>query len=45
MDILYREKALGYGISNFCRVPGLNDSPLLIEALKELILKGIGYRG
>ena len=41
MDILYREKALGYGISNFYRVPGLNDSPLLIEALKEIVLKEI----
>lgn len=39
MDILYREKALEYGISNFYRAPALNDHPLLIEALKEIVLQ------
>ena len=39
MDILYREKAKGYGISNFYRVPALNDSPLLIDALKDIVLQ------
>lgn len=39
MDILYREKAHEYGIPNFYRVPALNDHPLLIEALKEIVLQ------
>jgi len=39
MDILYREKAVEYGISNFYRAPALNNSPFLIEALKELVLQ------
>lgn len=38
MDILYKEKAREYGITNFYRVPALNDSPLLIDALKEMVL-------
>jgi len=41
MDILYREKAVEYGISNFYRAPALNNSPFLIEALKELVLQQI----
>jgi len=39
MDILYREKAKGYGISNYYRVPALNDSPLFIKALKDIVLQ------
>ncbi len=39
MDILYREKAQEYGISNFCRAPALNDSPLFIEALKDIVFQ------
>lgn len=39
MDILYREKAQEYGISNFYRVSALNDSPLFIEALKDIVLQ------
>lgn len=42
MDILYKEKAIGYGIPNFYRAPALNDSPLLIDALKEIVLKEVG---
>ena len=38
MDILYKEKAREYGITNFYRVPALNDSPLLIDALKEMVV-------
>lgn len=38
MDILYREKAKKFGILNFYRVPALNDSPLFIEALKDIVL-------
>jgi len=38
MDILYKEKARDYGITNFYRVPALNDSPMLIDALKEMVL-------
>ena len=41
MDILYREKAIEYGISNCYRAPALNNSPFLIEALKELVLQQI----
>ncbi|MBI5756222.1 MAG: ferrochelatase [Nitrospirae bacterium] len=39
MDILYKEKAMAYGITNFYRVPALNDSPLLIDALKDIVLQ------
>ncbi len=39
MDILYKEKAIGYGISDCYRAPALNDSPLLIEALKDIVLQ------
>lgn len=39
MDILYKEAALRYGIKHYYRAPALNNSPLLIEALKELVLK------
>lgn len=39
MDILYKEKAKGYGISNYYRVPALNDSPLFIDALKDIVLQ------
>jgi ferrochelatase len=42
MDILYREKAARYGISNCYRAPALNNSPLLIEALKDIVLKSHG---
>ncbi|MCC7203355.1 MAG: ferrochelatase [Nitrospirae bacterium] len=38
MDILYKEKAGEYGITNFYRAPALNDSPLLIDALKEMVI-------
>lgn len=38
MDILYKEKAREYGITNFYRAPALNDSPLLIDALKEMVI-------
>ena len=38
MDILYKEKARAYGITNYYRAPALNDSPLLIDALKEMVL-------
>jgi len=44
MDILYREKAIEYGIPNFYRAPALNNSPFLIEALKELVLQQIAGR-
>lgn len=43
MDILYREMAIGYGISNYFRAPALNDSPLFIEALKDIVLKMEGH--
>lgn len=39
MDILYKEKAHEYGIPHFYRVPALNDYPLLIEALMEIVLQ------
>ncbi|MBI5756316.1 MAG: ferrochelatase [Nitrospirae bacterium] len=39
IDILYRKRAKGYGISNYYRVPALNDSPLFIESLKDIVLQ------
>jgi len=39
MDILYREKSCELGITNFYRVPALNDHPMLIEAMKDIVLR------
>ena len=39
MDILYKEAALRHGIKHYYRAPALNNSPLLIEALKDLVVK------
>ncbi len=38
MDILYKEAALRHGIKHYYRAPALNNSPLLIEALKEIVV-------
>lgn len=39
MDILYKEAALRYGIKHYYRAPALNNSPLLIEALKDIVVQ------
>jgi protoporphyrin/coproporphyrin ferrochelatase len=37
IDIEHREQARSLGITNYCMVPGLNDSPEFIEALAGLV--------
>lgn len=39
MDILYKEAALRHGIKHYYRAPALNNSPLLIEALKDIVVQ------
>jgi len=41
IDIQYAEEARALGIENFRRAPSLNDSPLFIEGLAELVLKSM----
>jgi ferrochelatase len=41
IDIQYAEEARVLGIKNFRRAPSLNDSPLFIECLAELVLKSM----
>jgi len=41
IDIQYAEEARALGIENFRRAPSLNDSPLFIECLAELVLKSM----
>ena len=41
IDIQYAKEALSLGIGNFRRSPSLNDSPLLIKCLAELVLKNL----
>ena len=41
LDIEYREVADEVKIENYYVMEGLNDSPLFVEALKELVLKNV----
>jgi ferrochelatase len=45
IDIQYAEEARTLGIENFRRSPSLNDSPLFIECLAELVLKKMKGEG
>lgn len=44
IDIEAREHARTAGIADFHTMPALNDSPLLIRALADLVLRAIGIR-
>jgi protoporphyrin/coproporphyrin ferrochelatase len=41
IDIQYAQEAKALGIGNFQRAPALNDSPLFIECLADLVLKRV----
>ena len=41
IDIEAREQAGDWGIRNFATMPGLNDSPMFIQALAELVRESI----
>ncbi len=41
LDIEYREEADKFGVENYIMMEGLNDSPLFVEALKDIALKAI----
>jgi ferrochelatase len=45
IDIQYAEEARALGIGNFRRSPSLNDSPLFIKCLAELVLKKVKGEG
>lgn len=45
IDIQYAEEARALGIGNFRRSPSLNDSPLFIECLAELVQKRVKGEG
>ena len=44
IDIEAREHARSAGITDFHLMPALNDSPLLIRALADLVLRAVGMR-
>ncbi len=44
INIEARERAESLGISEFHMMPALNDSPLLIRALADLVLRAVGKR-
>jgi ferrochelatase len=44
INIEAREEAASMGISDFHMMPALNDSPLLIRALADLVLRSVGIR-
>jgi len=44
IDIEAREQAESAGITEFHMMPALNDSPLLIRALADLVLRAVGMR-
>jgi len=39
-----REHAESLGVRDFHMMPALNDSPLLIRALADLVLRAVGHR-
>ncbi len=44
INIEARKHAESAGITEFCMMPALNDSPLLIRALADLVLRAVGMR-
>jgi ferrochelatase len=44
VNIEAREHAESLGITEFHMMPALNDSPLLIRALADLVLRSVGMR-
>lgn len=44
INIEAREQAESLGVSDFHMMPALNDSPLLIRALADLVLRAVGIR-
>ncbi|HVB87843.1 MAG TPA: ferrochelatase [Candidatus Dormibacteraeota bacterium] len=44
INIEAREFAHSLGVEDFYMTPGLNDSPLLIRALADLVLRAVGHR-
>jgi protoporphyrin/coproporphyrin ferrochelatase len=44
INIEAREQAEGLGVDDFHMMPALNDSPLLIRALADLVLRAVGRR-
>jgi ferrochelatase len=44
INIEAREEAKHLGIADFYLMPALNDSPLLIRALADLVLRAVGVR-
>ena len=44
INIEAREQAEALGVTDFHMMPALNDSPLLIRALADLVLRAVGMR-
>ena len=44
INIVGREQAKALGVADFHMMPALNDSPLLIRALADLVLRAVGTR-
>ena len=44
INIEAREHAEALGVTDFHMMPALNDSPLLIRALADLVLRSVGMR-
>jgi ferrochelatase len=44
INIEARDEAEKLGVTEFCMMPALNDSPLLIRALADLVLRSVGMR-
>jgi ferrochelatase len=44
INIEAREEAQTLGITDFHMMPALNDSPFLIRALADLVLRSVGVR-
>jgi protoporphyrin/coproporphyrin ferrochelatase len=44
INIEAREEAAGLGVTDFHMMPALNDSPLLIRSLADLVLRSVGIR-
>jgi ferrochelatase len=44
INVEAREEAESLGVTEFRMMPALNDSPLLIRALADLVLRSVGMR-
>jgi ferrochelatase len=44
INIEAREGAAAVGVNDFHMMPALNDSPLLVRALADLVLRSVGIR-